>query len=661
MAPMPPDTDAVRRPAAGLLRRAREARRRACRSWRTSPAAAASRASGSRRSASTTSLFGGRSPINDQNREFLAALARGPRRRTASTCRSTGATATGTRTSPTRCAQMAADGVTPGRLLRDQRLLVVLRLPAVPREPRRRRRGGRRARRGSTGCGTTSTTRASWSRWSTPRSPRSPSSPDDARDGAHLAVRHPLDPDVDERRQRARRRRLRRPAPQRRRRGRRAGPPGDRAPATRASWSSARAPARRTCRGSSPTSTTTSRSSPSRASPAVVVVPIGFVSDHMEVIYDLDTEAQATAEKARARRSPGPPPPGVDPRFVAMVRDLLLERAAVERGEEVEPRPRSARWPPSWDRCPVGCCPNPRGDTAGAVRAGLTCRRRTVRRPARARGRRRPSRPPSWSAMRRREGVEVAATKSSAVDVVTEADRASEELIRDRLLARPPRRRLPRRGGRRRGRHHRGALGRRPDRRHRQLPLRPPALRRLDRRRGRRRGRSPGWCVNVATRRASSPPRSGGGAYPRRRTASASGRRRRRSPQRLVGTGFNYERRRRASAGRRGRPRCCREVRDIRRLGLGGPRPVRRRRGPGRRLRRGGRCNLWDHAAGGLVAAEAGARARGAPRASAARDLRRVRPGARLRRSSASLVAAAGSCAGRPVTRAPATALTPRE
>ncbi len=65
----------------------------------------------------------------------------------------------------------------------------------------------------------------------------------------------------------------------------------------------------------------------------VVVVPIGFVSDHMEVIYDLDTEASARAEKvgvAFARAATA----GVDPRFVAMVRDLLVERAAVERGED---------------------------------------------------------------------------------------------------------------------------------------------------------------------------------------------------------------------------------------------------------------------------------------------------------------------------------------
>ena len=91
----------------------------------------------------------------------------------------------------------------------------------------------------------------------------------------------------------------------------------------------------------------------------VVLVPIGFVSDHMEVIYDLDTEARATAEKlgldlTRAATA------GLDPRFVAMVRDLLLERAAVERGEEVV---RAAMGPlgPSWDLCPRGCCPNPKG------------------------------------------------------------------------------------------------------------------------------------------------------------------------------------------------------------------------------------------------------------------------------------------------------------
>ncbi|MGN6129293.1 MAG: ferrochelatase [Nocardioidaceae bacterium] len=93
--------------------------------------------------------------------------------------------------------------------------------------------------------------------------------------------------------------------------------------------------------------------------PAVVLVPIGFVSDHMEVVYDLDTEARATAEKvglefARAATA------GLDPRFVSMVRDLLLERAAVERGEQVA-RASVGALPPSWDYCPAGCCANLRG------------------------------------------------------------------------------------------------------------------------------------------------------------------------------------------------------------------------------------------------------------------------------------------------------------
>jgi ferrochelatase len=93
---------------------------------------------------------------------------------------------------------------------------------------------------------------------------------------------------------------------------------------------------------------------------AVVMVPVGFVSDHMEVIYDLDTEAMATAERLGlpARRAATP---GADPRFVALVRDLLLERATVERGGEVA-RAAEGDIGPLWDRCPVDCCPNPRGD-----------------------------------------------------------------------------------------------------------------------------------------------------------------------------------------------------------------------------------------------------------------------------------------------------------
>ncbi|THI96359.1 ferrochelatase, partial [Nocardioides sp.] len=68
---------------------------------------------------------------------------------------------------------------------------------------------------------------------------------------------------------------------------------------------------------------------------AVVLIPVGFVSDHMEVVYDLDTEALATADRLGipARRAASA---GTHPRFVEAIRDLVLERAAAERGEPVE-------------------------------------------------------------------------------------------------------------------------------------------------------------------------------------------------------------------------------------------------------------------------------------------------------------------------------------
>ncbi|MPZ61488.1 MAG: ferrochelatase [Propionibacteriales bacterium] len=95
-----------------------------------------------------------------------------------------------------------------------------------------------------------------------------------------------------------------------------------------------------------------------RGVPGVALVPIGFVSDHMEVVYDLDTQARETAGRlglpiVRAAT------PGTDRRFVSMVRELLLERAAVERGA-TPARTTVAGDTPAWDVCPAGCCPNPR-------------------------------------------------------------------------------------------------------------------------------------------------------------------------------------------------------------------------------------------------------------------------------------------------------------
>ena len=93
--------------------------------------------------------------------------------------------------------------------------------------------------------------------------------------------------------------------------------------------------------------------------PAVAVVPIGFVSDHMEVVYDLDTQAAAVALKvalpfARAATV------GVDGEFVSAIRDLVLESVALARGEQVD-QPSLSGLGALPARCRAGCCPNPRG------------------------------------------------------------------------------------------------------------------------------------------------------------------------------------------------------------------------------------------------------------------------------------------------------------
>lgn len=79
---------------------------------------------------------------------------------------------------------------------------------------------------------------------------------------------------------------------------------------------------------------------------AVVLVPIGFVSDHLEVRYDLDTEAAEVAAELKLpfRRAATP---GTDPRFAALPRELLLEQAA---------RVRTGLPAPG---CPPHCCPRP--------------------------------------------------------------------------------------------------------------------------------------------------------------------------------------------------------------------------------------------------------------------------------------------------------------
>lgn len=87
----------------------------------------------------------------------------------------------------------------------------------------------------------------------------------------------------------------------------------------------------------------------------VVVAPIGFTSDHMEVVYDLDTEAAETAAELGLRMT-RVPTVGTDLEFVSGLVDLIEERAAQARGEQVSM--------PSWPGeamppvCRPGCCPN---------------------------------------------------------------------------------------------------------------------------------------------------------------------------------------------------------------------------------------------------------------------------------------------------------------
>ena len=73
----------------------------------------------------------------------------------------------------------------------------------------------------------------------------------------------------------------------------------------------------------------------------VVVAPIGFISDHMEVLYDLDVEARATAEGLGLTFIRAPTV-GTDPRFVAMIRQLVQEK--------LDPLDGSAPTPATQDR-----------------------------------------------------------------------------------------------------------------------------------------------------------------------------------------------------------------------------------------------------------------------------------------------------------------------
>jgi ferrochelatase len=91
--------------------------------------------------------------------------------------------------------------------------------------------------------------------------------------------------------------------------------------------------------------------------PGVVICPTGFVSDHVEVIWDLDTEARDTAAQlgmpfARAATA------GTHPDFVAAIRELVQEQS-----EDCPPRALGSLGLCGID-CPDGCCPAPQRTSA---------------------------------------------------------------------------------------------------------------------------------------------------------------------------------------------------------------------------------------------------------------------------------------------------------
>jgi ferrochelatase len=86
---------------------------------------------------------------------------------------------------------------------------------------------------------------------------------------------------------------------------------------------------------------------------SVVIAPIGFVSDHMEVVQDLDTEAAATAA-GLGLAFHRMPTVGDHPAFVAG----LAESIAAVREDRA---PQVAFGTSLPTPCVAGCCPNPRG------------------------------------------------------------------------------------------------------------------------------------------------------------------------------------------------------------------------------------------------------------------------------------------------------------
>jgi len=93
----------------------------------------------------------------------------------------------------------------------------------------------------------------------------------------------------------------------------------------------------------------------------VVIAPVGFVSDHMEILFDLDTQARELCAElglrmVRAKTA------GTHPRFIRMIRELICERI-----DDNYTRLALGALGPRPDICPSDCCPTPRRSQTGAA------------------------------------------------------------------------------------------------------------------------------------------------------------------------------------------------------------------------------------------------------------------------------------------------------
>ncbi|WP_426225498.1 ferrochelatase [Pseudarthrobacter sp. DSP2-3-2b1] len=100
----------------------------------------------------------------------------------------------------------------------------------------------------------------------------------------------------------------------------------------------------------------------------IVIVPLGFVSDHMEVVWDLDTEALETCRNLGLAAT-RVPTPGTHRKFVTGLVDLISERTVANN---ISDRPALTKLGPWYDVCRPGCCANFRGEKPTIAGADTT-------------------------------------------------------------------------------------------------------------------------------------------------------------------------------------------------------------------------------------------------------------------------------------------------